>query len=110
MKCPACNGEKLWVKDSRARGHYIRRRRRCGDCGLSFRTYEVIAESAPQATVSALETLSAQLERIGAAMIEEAETIGDLIGRQHKLSDVVSLRSGSSDGHGGNGDGRRLDG
>ena len=43
MKCPNCDSENFYVIETRSRDAdgIIRRRRRCADCGHTFRTYEV---------------------------------------------------------------------
>lgn len=40
MDCPKC-GTKMSVIDSRSSEYGIRRRRKCGQCGYRFTTYEI---------------------------------------------------------------------
>jgi len=46
MTCPNCNSENIYVVETRSRDEdgIIRRRRKCSDCGHTFRTYEVLAK------------------------------------------------------------------
>lgn len=44
MKCPMCNSEQVFVKDSRPWGRYIRRKRKCTSCNAVFYTMEVPEE------------------------------------------------------------------
>lgn len=41
MKCPNCNGEQVFVIDSRMSGDKRRRRYECFDCKERFTTYEM---------------------------------------------------------------------
>lgn len=40
MKCPRCGAENNHVIDSRDKGDYQKRRRRCRECHTVFKTYE----------------------------------------------------------------------
>lgn len=44
LLCPQCGKARLYVKDTRSTSGYVRRRRRCEDCGHSATTYEVIEQ------------------------------------------------------------------
>jgi transcriptional repressor NrdR len=45
MKCPGCNSDNLHVYNSRPNdvANAVYRRRSCGDCGVRFTTWEVVA-------------------------------------------------------------------
>lgn len=43
MDCPVCGGETI-VADSRSFGEFVRRRRRCRECGHRFSTIEIDQE------------------------------------------------------------------
>jgi len=49
LACPTCGATSgNHVTDSRVSGHGIRRRRKCGECGSRFTTYEVVAKAMPK--------------------------------------------------------------
>lgn len=41
MRCPKCGAADVYVVDSRDKGEYIRRRRKCERCGHRWYTREV---------------------------------------------------------------------
>lgn len=50
MTCPECNSENVYVKDTiPGPGSKVYRRRRCGNCGLIFRTTETVMEDTDEA-------------------------------------------------------------
>lgn len=44
MICPKCNSYNVYVHETKMYDTYIRRRRKCKDCGYIFKTYELIAD------------------------------------------------------------------
>lgn len=44
MKCPDCNSRTKTV-DSRLKGYFVRRKRRCLECSEEFITHEIMANS-----------------------------------------------------------------
>lgn len=49
LLCPSCKSARLYVKDTRSSSGYVRRRRKCEDCGHIATTYEVIEQLADPA-------------------------------------------------------------
>lgn len=67
MICPKCDNDTVYVKDTlNAPDRKIYRRRKCSNCGATFRTVEVIddgSEEFRKKYVEAIETKSPLLER-----------------------------------------------
>ncbi len=76
MLCPRCGSARHCVKDTRASGPFIYRRRACHDCDKRFTTFEMAVPDAVRAHCVADCVLNADLWRTSVlGRIEEIESI-----------------------------------
>ena len=61
MRCPKCDSDGIYVKDTmRAPDRKIYRRRKCAECGTIFRTVEVIDDGTEEFRKKYVEAIEAK--------------------------------------------------